>query len=44
LSPFYSIYRVLCRGLNEIRRYDECHETFKVTNYLAVLKRGQCSQ
>ena len=39
LSPSYSIYRVLRRGLRSVRDYDESHEVFKVTNYLAVLKQ-----
>lgn len=38
LSPSYLIYRILHHGLYPIEHYDEAHEVFKVTNYLAILK------
>jgi FkbM family methyltransferase len=38
LKDKYKIYRVLKKGLFEIKRYSETNEAFLTTNYLAELK------
>ena len=38
LSPRYRMYRILSDGLSEIREYEQRHEVFWCTNYLAILK------
>jgi hypothetical protein len=38
LSPDYRIFRVLTRGLFEMKEYSFDHEIMKIANYVAVLK------
>ena len=38
LSPFYTIYRIICDGLLEITNYSENLEIFRTANFLAELK------
>lgn len=42
LSPQYRIFRVLPRGLREIRKYHETLEVFTTTNFVAVVKNIDC--
>lgn len=41
LTPRYSIYRILRRGLARIDEYNAYQEVFKTTNYLAVIREEQ---
>lgn len=40
LTPRYSMYRILRRGLAPIDEYNAYQEVFKTTNYLAVLREA----
>lgn len=43
LTPDYTIHRILRAGLAPIEAYDEIHEIFRTTNYLAVSRTSDPS-